>query len=279
MLPIRRDLRFNLTAERITKWHPAGKHVTHFLNTLSVVFPVGERFFIDSVRYYRDNGTIKDPELLEEMKGFIGQEAMHGREHEDYNDAYTEAGFKADVFEARVALLLKTMQRMPPSFQLAGTIALEHYTAILADGLLDNPILLEGADKDFFAVWNWHALEETEHKSVAYDVYKQVMRDKKLRGYALRTSVMILATIMLWAIVYPNYLRNVQRDGGLFDVKGWATSLKYQFGPFGILRKTFGQYLDYYRPGFHPWDHDNSHFLEQVDAIAEEFGVQFAKAA
>lgn len=279
MLPIRRDLRFNLTADRVTQWHPAGKHVAHFLNTLSVAFPVGERFFIDAVRHYRDNGTITDPELLAEVKAFIGQEAMHGREHEDYNDAYTQAGFKADVFEARIAVLLKTVQLLPPAFQLAATIALEHYTAILADGLLDNPELIEGADKDFFSVWNWHALEETEHKSVAYDVYKQVMKDQKLKGYALRTSVMVLATIMLWSIIYPNYIRNVQRDGGLFDIKGWRTAAKYQFGTFGIFRRTFSQYLDYFRPGFHPWDHDNSHFLNQMDALTEEFAAPLKEAA
>lgn len=277
MNPIRRDLSFNLPADKMTSWHPLGSHVAHFFNTLSIFFPVGERFFIDSVRYYRDKGVITDPELLEQVKAFIGQEAMHGREHEDYNQAYTEAGFEAAQMEAIVARLLNTLQKiLPPAHQLSATIALEHFTAILAHVLLDNPELIEGADEDFKAVWNWHALEETEHKAVAYDVYREAMKDKKIRGYLIRIFGMLGATVIFWALAYPFYIRNVYKDGGLLDLRGWWTSFKFQFIKPGGLRKIIPLYFGYYRPGFHPWDHDNRHFLAQIDELAQRYAAKAA---
>ena len=272
MQPIRRDLDFDLPAERVLDWHPAGEHVAHFMNTLSIVFPVGERYFIESVRHYRDNGTVTDPQLLKEVRAFIGQEAMHGREHEDYNDAYAAAGANAKALEAGVLRMLTTLQkRMPKSFSLASTIALEHYTAILANALLEHPELIEGAEPRFKALWNWHALEETEHKSVAYDVYCEAMQDRKIRGYALRVSTMIIASVVLWGIVYPAYIDNVRRSGGLFKLSGWREAFRRQFGKAGVLRITLKPWLDYFRPGFHPWDHDNRHFLEQIGEIEQRF--------
>src|SRR6267142_1836665 len=76
MMPIRRDVHFKLPAERISDWHPGGPHVAHLVNTISMFFPEGERFFIQSVRNYRNR--ITDPELKKAVTGFIGQEAMHG---------------------------------------------------------------------------------------------------------------------------------------------------------------------------------------------------------
>lgn len=83
IMPIRRNLKFHVPDEKVLNWHSWGPTVTQFFNTLSLFFPEGERFFINSVRKYRDR--IDDPELQEAVRAFIGQEAMHGREHEDYN--------------------------------------------------------------------------------------------------------------------------------------------------------------------------------------------------
>ncbi|MCA3859791.1 MAG: metal-dependent hydrolase, partial [Burkholderia sp.] len=83
MMPVRRDIRFALPPERARDWHVQGVPVTHFMNALSLLFPAGERFFMDSVRNYRDQ--IEDPELKKQVIGFIGQEAMHTREHIEYN--------------------------------------------------------------------------------------------------------------------------------------------------------------------------------------------------
>jgi predicted metal-dependent hydrolase len=101
MMPVRRDLRFNLPQERACDWHVQGSHVTHFFNALSLLFPAGERFFMDSVRNYRDQ--IDDPVLKKQVLGFIGQEAMHTREHVEYNDLLQEAGLPAHGDAGRLA--------------------------------------------------------------------------------------------------------------------------------------------------------------------------------
>lgn len=267
VLPIRRDLSFNLPADKATDWHEAGMHVAQFFNTLSLFFPVGERFFIDSVRHYRDR--ITDPELKKAVTAFIGQEAMHGREHEELNDLLEQAGVPVKGQEQFVYNLLKGVQKYSPKhFQLAVTVALEHLTAILANSVLSNPETLGDSDERFVALWNWHALEETEHKAVAFDVYDKVM-GKTLYSYALRTSTLVLATGIFMSLQYPFYIENVRRKGGLFNVRGWAKSLQYQWGRPGTLRKSVGDWFSWFKPGFHPWDHDNSHFLKQLDTMLE----------
>jgi predicted metal-dependent hydrolase len=270
ILPTRRNLQFKLRPDRALHWHQDGLNVSQFLNTLSLFFPVGERFFIDSVRAFRDQ--VEDPELQEAVKAFIGQEAMHGREHEEYNEAIAAQGVPIEAQEKFVDELLKFIQRTTPkSFQLSATIALEHLTAILADGLLNLPEIMDGADEDYKALWNWHALEETEHKAVAFDVYRTVMgSDSNPGSYALRSFALVLATGIFFSIFIPYYLHNVRTQGGLFDLKGWRGVWRHTWGRKGIFRFMMPNWFDWFRPGFHPWDHDNQHFLEQIDTLVTD---------
>lgn len=279
MLPIRRDLKFKLPAEKINDWHGDGAHVAHFLNSLSMLFPVGERFFMDAVRNYRDQ--ITDPELKKEITAFIGQEAMHGREHQEYNEALFAVSPSAEKMERFVAGLLKVFQNYTPkSMQLSATIALEHYTAIMAHGLLNDPRILEKADERFQKIWFWHALEETEHKAVAFDVYKTVVSKRNPLRYIERTMGLVLATIILWPIVGVTYLNILREQKLLTDRKGWRQFFRYCFGEIGFFRRLIGAYFDYFKPGFHPWDHDNRHFLEKIDELVTEVeGYAAPKAA
>jgi predicted metal-dependent hydrolase len=265
ILPTRRDLKFNLNPARALSWHEDGLNVAQFLNTMSLFFPVGERFFIDSVRNYREQ--ITDPELKKAVTAFIGQEAMHGREHEEYNEAIASHGVPIEAQEKFVAGLLNFVQKIAPeSFQLSATVALEHLTAILADGLLSLPNLMQNADADYKALWQWHALEETEHKAVAFDVYQQVVgTDEKLSAYALRSTTLVAATAIFFAIFIPYYLHNIRIKGGLFDLKGWTAMTRLAFGKKGIFRYIAPAWLDWFKRGFHPWDHDNREFLNQLE--------------
>ena len=266
LLPVRRDLKFKLPAERIVDWHEAGgPHISLFMNTLSLFFPVGERFFIDSVRHYRDRVT--DPELKKAVTAFIGQEAMHGREHQEYNEALFAAVPQTVGMERNVARLLGFLQRrLPASLQLSTTIALEHFTAILADALLSKPSVLEGTDPRFAALWRWHALEETEHKAVAFDVWQTVM-GRGPRAYVTRSTTLVAATVIFWSIAIPYYLRVLQSQRRLTDLRGWRSFLRYGFTRERVLLGLVGPWADYFRPGFHPWDHDNRHYLEDVDKV------------
>jgi len=268
LMPTRRDLKFRLPAERISDWNRGSAHHSHFMNTLSLFFPVGERFFIDAVRHYRDRVT--DPELKKAVTAFIGQEAMHGREHEDYNQAMFAAVPVSRDMERLVARLLARLQtNLPPAFRLSATIALEHFTAILADALLREPRILEQADPRFAALWRWHALEETEHKAVAYDVWETVM-GKGPQAYVVRSGGLVVASLILWSIAIPFYLRVLRSEGKLTDWRGWRGFLHFAFVETRFFQKLAGPWADYFRPGFHPWDHDNRHFLKDIDSLAAQ---------
>ncbi|ERP89389.1 hypothetical protein Q670_03120 [Alcanivorax sp. P2S70] len=267
ILPIRRNLKFNLNPAKALTWHRDGLNVSQFLNTMSLFFPVGERFFIDSVRNYRDQ--ITDPELKKAVTAFIGQEAMHGREHDEYNNYVADSGIPLHAQEEVVTQLLNAVQAYTPkAFQLAATVALEHLTAILAGGLLDLPEIMDGSDPGYQAIWNWHALEETEHKAVAFDVYTTVIgRDSNPGAYALRTTTLVAATGIFFALFIPFYLHNVRIKGGLTDLKGWRAVAKHTWGKKGIFRNITLPWLDWFKPGFHPWDHDNRQHLENFEAL------------
>lgn len=265
--PIRRNLRFCLPRDKATRWNPSGLHITQFYNTLSIFFPAGERFFIQSVRNYRDR--ITDPHLKEQISAFIGQEGFHTREHEEYNAALVEAGLPVEQMDKLVVNLLEAVKKLPPSLQLAATVALEHLTAVLGDTLLRDDDLLKGADPHYAAIWQWHAIEETEHKAVCFDAYEAVL-GKGVNAYAQRTVAFVLANVIFWSLYVPFLLQMVRKSGGLADLKGWGRLVNFVAGKPGVLRRVLPEWLDFFRPGFHPWMHDNREYLGKAEALMDQ---------
>ena len=240
------------------------------MNALSLLFPAGERFFMDSVRNYRDQ--IEDPELKKQVLGFIGQEAMHTREHIEYNDLLQASGLPAHKLDKRLWTILGWFKKvLPHSMQLAITIALEHYTAILANQLLSgHEHRIDGSVEGYQQMWMWHAMEETEHKAVSYDVWRTVMKPG-LGSYLLRTGTMLTTTVFFWAIVFDFHVRLMRahrREHGKFG--GMWRLVKYLYSPkHGVFPSIAREWLDYFRPGFHPWDHDNHQYLQGRYAARE----------
>lgn len=277
MMPVRRDVHPHLPPERICDWHERGRHITHFTNALSIFFPAGERFFMDSVRYYRDQ--ITDPELKQAIAGFIGQEAMHTREHILYNKLMDDAGLPASRLDNVVLKLLNFMRKiLPKSWQLAHTIALEHYTAMLAGGLLADSRQLGNAEPGYRQVWTWHALEETEHKAVAYDVWNAVMKPGPYR-YLVRCGTMLVTTAVFWAMVFWFHVRLVMADKGCRNkLTGFGRVMLFLWGSPGVLRRMIPEWFDYFRPGFHPWDDDNRAQLLRIEPLLTEIEQTAVKA-
>lgn len=270
MLPTRRDLHFRLGPTAARHWHARGAFLTHFINAMSLTFPEGERFFIHTVRHYRD--AITDPVLKEAVTAFIGQEAMHGREHERYNDLLREqAGLPIREIEKRVVWMFDVLKnRLPPAAQLSCTIAQEHFTAIVAELLLGDPKLIEGADPQLAALWRWHALEEIEHKAVAFDVYEKAI-GSGAGAYALRSAGMVATTLGFLAMVLYCQGLMLKADPRIGGREGFAAFLKFMFGGRrAFVPRLARPWLSYFRPGFHPWDHDNRHLLEQMDTLTAQ---------
>lgn len=239
-----------------------------FYMAFSSVIPQGERFFIHSVRHYREQ--INDPELEARVTGFIGQEAMHGKEHDAVNAAYEQMGFPLGRIDRNVRDALRWLsKKLPKPAQLAFTVALEHYTAIISEYMLTHPEVRAKFEPTVGNFIFWHMMEETEHKAVAFDVWEAVM-GRGPRAYAIRALGLALATVIFWGLVIPAFVQVLRNEGKLTDVKGWQQFYRYTFGEVGLLRMQIRAYLDYYRPSFHPWDHDNSEYLKQIDAFLAE---------
>lgn len=233
--------------------------LSHLAASLSSVFPDGEDFFVRSVRHFRSE--ITDPELKKQVAGFIGQEAIHGREHRAFNDRLHELGFRTVKPVERLTrrgLALRERIASPKS-NLAATAALEHFTATLAELVLTNEEVrdLFGHD-EVRNLFVWHALEESEHKAVAFDVYKAVGGTERMRVWTMNFLrygfVAGLATQIAIGVLLD---RETYRKGNL------RKSLRRLRRSPLLSRDLWEQLKDYNRPDFHPDDRDTNELVEQ----------------
>ncbi len=265
-----RQLDFDLPNPLPRHWHGGNAFKTHMFNAMSVLFPDGERFFIESVRLFREQ--IEDPVLKEQIRGFIGQEGHHSHEHLAYNQRLRELGYDIDYLERGLKRRLAFVKKhLPHDAQLASTCAVEHFTAIMADALLKDPQWLAGADPKMARLWRWHALEETEHKAVAFDVYQQTCGSRWL----LRRAMLQSTFFFTWDTT-KGLLHMLKRDGLLWNWRVWRDGLTWLWGKDGIYRKLVGVYLDFCRGDFHPWQHNN---LELVARFKGDYEPQSSAAA
>jgi predicted metal-dependent hydrolase len=232
--------------------------LSHLAAALSAVFPEGEDFFVRSVRKFRDQ--ITDEELKRQVAGFIGQEAMHGREHRAFNDRLDALGYPTKQVEGLVKRALALRQRaLSDKSNLAVTAALEHFTATLAELVLTDEEVQahfgHPAVKDLFF---WHALEESEHKAVAFDVYRAVGGTERMRvvtmhimryGFLIGMTTQMAVSLLADPATYqPGRLR-----------RSWRTVRRSPL----LSRQVWNRLKDYDRPGFHPDDRDTTALVEQ----------------
>jgi predicted metal-dependent hydrolase len=257
MTILRRDVDFDLDATQVPRdWCADDPFRTTFMSALSLLFPEGERFFVDSVKHYKDR--IDSPELQRAIAGFIGQEAMHGKEHRALNDLLVAHGHpEAPVVDRWLrGFLGRVRATMPPASQLAVTCALEHFTAMLAEALLSNERMRDEIDASVRPLWLWHALEESEHKAVAFDVYEAVDG-----GYLRRTLVMLLTTVVFFSVQSAVHTRMMATRGILWRPWTWLRGATRLWITPGYFTRLLPAYLEYFKPGFHPDDRDTRALL------------------
>ncbi len=255
-----RDIHFDLGTADLCDWHPAGPQVSLYFAAFSPFFPEGEKFFIRSVRRFAEK--VEDPPLRRDISGFIAQEAMHGREHRLYNTGLDRAGIPASAVENFVIRDLNWTERhFSAKAKLAMTIALEHLTAIMASVLLREPRALAHSDERVARLWRWHAIEETEHKAVAFELYQQVAPGWS--GYALRCAMMLLTSVFFFLETFVVHLLFCWRAGCFWNLGGWMRAWWFLWGVPGVQRRMLRPWLAYFRPGFHPWDDDNRAEIER----------------
>jgi predicted metal-dependent hydrolase len=256
-----RDLRFGRD-NKPGKWWLAGNPVaTHWHNALSATFPRGEAMFIESVKAHREGVS---PKLAGEIRAFVKQEINHTREHLGFNKAAIEAGYDLDAIDRRLEANLALTKDRPPIVNLAVTIALEHYTAMMANDFLSNPKHFAGAEPDSAAMWRWHSVEEIEHKGVAYDTFLDATRTwSKRRRWKLKSIMMLLVSGSFLKNRWNDTLELLAQDG----ITGPKVKLQlawYLVGSPGILRRVFPAWCSYFLPGFHPWNHDDRALISKT---------------
>lgn len=270
--PVRRmDFNFDDVPEY---WASGSAGITHFMTALSALFPDGEKLFIDSVRAVRYHPAIKDNEALQkEISAFIGQEAMHTKEHENFNASAKKFGHDVEKYERETGVLIqgarKWFARVVKPFgmtqemvDLTATTALEHFTATIASQLLVNEHIQKlMTDPTMSYMWYWHAVEENEHKAVAYDVYEAVF-GKGIKAYGLRTTALVFAMVLIFMAQSSFVVRLLKEDGKL-NLKELGIIYKYAYSPSkGIIAGMTKEMLAYFKPGFHPNDLDTVSLLE-----------------
>jgi predicted metal-dependent hydrolase len=226
------------------------------MNALSSVFPPGEAFFVRSVQHYRDH--IEEPELRAAMQAFGGQEGQHSRHHERHVELLVGQGFR--LIESRNRIMRRVMpwvNRNFPRFSLASTAALEHLTAIMARQMMRRPERWTGPmDPRMAPLWLWHAVEEAEHKAVAFDVLQRVAP-----SYPLRVVAMLLSVLDLFSETWLRTSYMLWVDGRLFEPRLWWRGLGFVWGREGILRGSGRDFLRWFRRDFHPDEVDDAELL------------------
>lgn len=258
MIPQIRRPEFDFPADMPKYWWDNNPAKTLLLAALSASFPPGERFFIDSVRHYQDRVT--DPELQQAIRGFIGQEAHHSKEHKALNGCLQERGIDLARLESEILDFMNWMRKhFSPERQLAHTVAVEHFTALMAEEFLLKYNALEEMDPRIAPIWAWHAIEESEHKAVAFDVYKHIGGSE-----LVRLSEMLVVSVVFPVFSGIHLAQLMKEDGQLGNLQAWGSLLNYLWGKPGVFRKLLPSYFKYYSPNFHPWNHDARWLVEKA---------------
>ncbi|MGQ0559187.1 MAG: metal-dependent hydrolase [Sphingosinicella sp.] len=257
-----RDRKFGRGTAQPRWWMGGDPVATAFYNALSATFPKGETFFCESVRNFREAAP---PKLAAEIKAFVTQEAMHSREHAQFNARAVEAGYDLARIEERVDWRLGLTRERPPIVNLAATMCLEHFTAILAHQLLGDSRHLSRAPAEDAAMWRWHAIEEIEHKAVAYDTWRHATRDwPRRKRWKVKAKVMLFITRNF--IVDRSFgTLDLLRQDGIVGPRAWARMIWFTWIWPGMLRRVFGAWLAFFLPRFHPWKVDDRHLIAAAE--------------
>jgi uncharacterized protein len=260
---VARNFRADLRQAQQRHWVRSDPFATAFFNALSAVFPHGETFMIRSMVAWQ--GRVPRP-LDEQVAAFIEQEAGHSREHVAMNKALIGAGYDVEPLERRIKGFVRFFENASEVTKLTATMCIEHFTAIVAAEVLKSPDHLKGADDPLLELWLWHAVEEVEHKAVAFDVWNHVTRKwSPLRRYMTRTAAMLAITASFFVNRTLGQIELLRQDGIGFwpALKG---ILRSGFGKGGLGRNVLRPWAAFFKPNFHPWHLDDRLLLAKGEA-------------
>ncbi|HWP18911.1 MAG TPA: metal-dependent hydrolase [Burkholderiaceae bacterium] len=262
--------RLLIDLERPFERHWAGGDAfrSAFMNALSMSFPVGEQFFIDSVRQgLKGLPDLPRSRFEREVQGFVGQEATHRRIHALFNGHLENLGYR-NRWEERIRRRLKRLEGADPRHAVAATAATEHFTAILAEHLLAHPDSIGPCEPRLLTMWLWHASEESEHKSTAFDLYRALGGNERWRLRWFRLVTMFFLTDVLRQTV-----ANLRHDRALWRWSTWKSAWRFLFGPTGLVRLTYRPWREYLRPDFHPSQQESGRAHRWLSENAQAYRI------
>lgn len=243
--PVRRmDYNFENTPKYWCANDPA---MTHYFTGLSTLFPEGESYFVRSVRALREHAKLNEA-LDREISAFIGQEAMHSKEHHAFHISAQKHGLNPESLEKITGIVLKGLEKVfSKKWNLLVTVGLEHYTAVLVVSMMET-VNEYMTDKTIRDLWLWHSVEETEHKAVAFDLY-EYLYGNGLNAYLPRVTIFTLSLILITGLSTIYQIVLMKRDKQLSNLKTWQNFFNFAAKQY----KTFiPKFFEYYRYDFHP---------------------------
>ncbi|QHS08739.1 metal-dependent hydrolase [Sinimarinibacterium sp. NLF-5-8] len=255
-------------------WFAGDAFKTRLFDAMSLLFPEGEKFFISCVRDYREK--ITDSGMQQQVKDFIYQEGQHGSVHTRFNNRLKAQGIAVEkILQSQRDIMFGYFRKkFPAVYTLGQTVAAEHLTAMMAHTFFGNNMFAD-ADPRIRAMYAWHAVEEIEHKAVAFDVFRHVAKG----GYAVRALSMVQVSISfpLHVFLIMRYMFKVDEvpDRG----RVWLKGLWWLYKPGGVCARMLGDYLAFFAPGFHPWQRgDMQVYRRWLAAYARHDGDAVAAA-
>ncbi|VWX60031.1 metal-dependent hydrolase [Sphingorhabdus sp. 109] len=269
-----RNLNFARAEIDRRRWVGGDPFASAFFNALSVTFPEGELFFIDSLKKFIKRVP---PKLRGEIRAFIQQEAIHSREHHSFNEHLKDCDFDITLLEQAICHVVTEIRKKPEYDQLVATMCIEHITAILAAEVIGNPAHLEDADEDQRNLWLWHASEEIEHKGVAYDTWLHMTKDwNPLKCWFVRCSFMARISFGFAKNRSKGILELLRQDG-ISGPRAWFGLAHYLLLGKAPFRRTLRPLLAFFKPGFHPWDIDHRPLIKLAESEYEAAIMDDAK--
>ncbi len=249
-LPIRR-LQIDLETPFPVRWNGGDAFSSALFNALSMSFPVGEQYFIDSVRRgWRTLPAERQAEFAEEIAGFAGQEATHRRVHALFNDNLAKQGCRNTV-EPRTLRRIERFANLAPVLHVASTAAIEHFTALLSGWIMHHPEQMAGAPQRLQTLWRWHSAEEAEHRCTAFDLFQAMGGTQRQR-----LQIFSFTTVLFFLDIGRQTVRNLWHDGSLFRRQTWSSGYRLLFGQQGLIRANYAGWRAYKAVDFHPSQHD-----------------------
>jgi predicted metal-dependent hydrolase len=247
-----RKLLIDLNAPFAQRWNGGDAFRTAFFNALSMSFPQGEQYFMDSVRAgFKTLPAGEQERLANEVQGFVGQEATHRRIHALFNGHLQTMGFNNQI-EPRATRRTEKNAHRDVRVHVGATAATEHLTALFAEWMLQHPEALEGTEDRLKTLWLWHSAEESEHRSTAFDIYLATGGNQEWRVKIFK----YVSMVFLYELTRQTVL-NLWHDGSLFQWSTWKSGAKMLLAKDGLFRGNYGAWKAYMAKNFHPRQQDD----------------------